>query len=118
MKEKEDYTIDAKGQKLGRVASEAAKVLMGKDTSDFQKHILAGRTVRVINASGLDITEKKLDQKEYISFSGYPGGQKRITLRKLLEKKGYGEVLRRAVYGMLPVNRLRTPLLKRLIVTD
>ena len=115
---KEDYTINAEGQRLGRVASEAAKVLMGKDTPDFERHLLAGRTVRIENASKLSIDEKKLDQKIYIRFSGHPGGQKKETMRKQIEKKGIEDVIRKAVYGMLPANRLRKPVMKRLIVNE
>jgi large subunit ribosomal protein L13 len=70
MSKEMEYTIDATGQSLGRVASEAAKVLMGKDEPDFERHIQASKTVSVVNASKLIISEKKKDQKEYITFSG------------------------------------------------
>lgn len=118
MTEKKDHIIDASGQKLGRVVSEAVVVLMGKDTPDFERNVLAGRTVKIENASKLSISDKKLDQKEYVTFSGYPGGQKKTTMRKQLEKKGYEDIIRKAVYGMLPVNRLRSRLMRRLIVTE
>jgi len=115
---KEDHIIDAKGKKLGRVASEAARFLMGKDEPDFQRYLLAGRTVKVINANELDISDKKRNQKEYITFSGYPGGQKIKNMQEVLDSKGYGEVIKKAVYGMLPSNKHRSPLMKRLVIVE
>lgn len=113
-----EHIIDATGKSLGRVATEIAVVLMGKDEPNFQRHLLAGKTVSVVNAHKLAITEKKKDQKEYITFSGYPSGQKRANLRRVIEKKGHEEAIRKAVYGMLPSNRLRSPLMKKLTVTE
>lgn len=111
------HTIDAAGKRLGKVATEAATVLMGKDKADFAKHVMSDMTVKIENASKLDIPEKK--QREiYQSFSGYPGGRKEETLEHLAERRGISEVIRRTVGGMLPNNKHKKPLLKQLIVTE
>ncbi len=113
-----EYKIDAENKKIGRISSEIATILMGKNTPDFEKHKIAGNTVVVSNASKLSIDPKKLEEKEYERYSGYPGGLKFDTLSKLIEKKGYGEVLRNAVHGMLPANKLRAKLMKNLIINE
>ncbi|MEZ4211001.1 MAG: 50S ribosomal protein L13 [Candidatus Paceibacterota bacterium] len=113
-----EYKIDAENKKIGRISSEIATILMGKNTPDFEKHKIAGNTVVVFNASKLSIDPKKLEEKEYERYSGYPGGLKFDTLSKLIEKKGYGEVLRNAVHGMLPANKLRAKLMKNLIINE
>ena len=111
-----EYTIDAQGKKLGRVATEAAHVLMGKHTADFAKHKVAEVTVRIVNSDKIDISLKKETQKIYTRYSGYPGGLKVETLSDVILKKGYEEVLRRAVYGMLPTNKLRAQRMKQLVI--
>ncbi len=112
------YTIDATGRKLGRVASEAARVLMGKHTTGYAPH-KAGTTHVVIEHAGkLVIDEGKLLQKEYDRYSGYPGGRSTLRMEEVIEKKGHREIVRRAIKGMLPKNRLQAPRLKRLTVTD
>jgi large subunit ribosomal protein L13 len=116
--EKKTYSIDAKGRTLGRVASEAAHILLGKNTVTFVKHQAAPVSVVVENASKLLIREPKKDQKEYIRYSGYPGGLKSATLREVIEKKGHAEVLRRAVKGMLPKNRLQSVRMKNLVINN
>lgn len=113
-----EYTIDAQNKKIGRLASEIASILMGKNTPDFEKHKEAGNKVTVINASKLSINPKKLEEKEYERYSGYPGGLKFENLAKVIEKKGYGEVIRYAVHGMLPANKLRPRLMKNLIISE
>ncbi len=111
------YEIDATGKRLGRVASQAAVILLGKDSSDFARHTTAAVTVKITNASLLDITAKK--KKEiYQTYSGYPGGRKVETLEHLGRRRGYAEVLRRSISGMLPKNKLRTPRLKNLTITE
>ncbi|MBL7045558.1 MAG: 50S ribosomal protein L13 [Parcubacteria group bacterium] len=112
------YEIDATGKKLGRVATEAAHVLLGKGSVNFAKNVSADVDVRIMNASKLDINDKKMDQKEYQRYSGHPGGQKIETARKIVEKKGYRELVLKAVYGMLPANRLRKERLKKLTVNN
>ncbi len=114
----QEYSIDATEKKLGRLASEVATLLMGKNRTDFARHMVAPVKVTVVNASKLDITQKQLKTKEYKRFTGYPSGQKIEVLSKVVSEKGYGEALRRAVYGMLPGNKLRARMMKRLIIND
>lgn len=116
--EKKTYTIDAKGKALGRVASEAAHILLGKNTVTFTKNLTVPVTVTISNASKLAISDKKKDQKEYLRYSGYPGGLKTSTLKEVADKKGYSEILRRSVKGMLPKNRLQALRMKNLIITE
>lgn len=112
------YTIDAAGKRIGRVASEAARVLMGKHLPTYQPNLAGDVTVSITNASQLEITEAKRDQKTYTRYSGYPGGLKTETLEQVIDKKGAGEAIRRAVYGMLPGNKLRSPRMKRLQISE
>lgn len=114
----ETFTIDAKNRKLGRVASEVAHVLMGKNRADFARHRIPVQTVKVINASLADISSKKKETKNYQRYSGHPGGQRDTIMSKLIEKKGYQEVFRKAIHGMLPPNKLRAKMLKQLIITE
>ncbi len=111
------YTIDAAGKRLGRVATEAASVLLGKDQPDFERHLVAPVTVTIENASKLDIPEKK-KAEIYQSYSGYPGGRRTETLDHLGKRLGYAEVLRRTIGGMLPNNKLKKPMLKNLVITE
>ncbi len=111
-------TIDATNKKLGRVASMAATSLMGKDTVDFARHVLTDVKVEIINAAKLDVDDTKKRNKIYKRYSGYPGGQKEISLAKIVEKKGNSEILRIAVRGMLPTNKLRAKMLKNLTVKE
>lgn len=112
------YTIDAQGKKIGRVASEAAIALMGKNTPSFERHLLANVEVHIINVSKASVSEKKATTTVYDQYSGYPGGLRRETMRQVIEKKGYAEIFRRAVYGMLPSNKLRARLMKQLVITE
>ncbi|MBI2475687.1 MAG: 50S ribosomal protein L13 [Candidatus Taylorbacteria bacterium] len=112
------YTIDATGKKLGRVASEAARLLMGKNRPDFVRHKITGGKVAIVNASKAELGEKKLSQKTYARYSGYPGGLRATSMANVIEEKGYGEVFRLAVYGMLPSNKLRPKLMKNLSVKE
>lgn len=111
------HTIDATGKRLGKVATEAARILMGKDQTDFAKNTVANVTVTIENASKLDLTEKRKGGI-YQSYSGYPGGRKEETLEHLGERLGYAEVVRRTIGGMLPTNRLKKQMLKNLIITE
>lgn len=112
------YTIDAAGKTLGRVASEAAKALMGKTSADYVPHVRSDVKVSVTNAGKLYIREKKRAQKTYVSYSGYPSGLKRETLSSLSARKGKQEAVRRAIARMLPRNRLHTARMKNLSVTE
>lgn len=121
MKTKTEAThinIDATGMAIGRLASTVAKHLMGKNSPDYTKNILPNVTVVVNNASKMKISEKKLTEKLYERYSGYPGGLKFRNLSEVIEKKGYNEVVWLAVYGMLPGNKLRPRIMKHLIVND
>ncbi len=111
-------TIDANNKTLGRVASAAAKALLGKHQADFAKNIVADVKVVVTNVNGLKISGDKAEQKEYLRYSGYPGGQKGETYEQLTARRGNREALRRAVLGMLPKNRLQTPRIKNLVIEN
>jgi large subunit ribosomal protein L13 len=107
------YLIDAKGQVLGRLASKLAYLLQGKHRPDFTPHVDQADLFVIINADKIKLTGKKLDQKVYWRHSGYMGGLKLETARKLLEKKPE-MLIHLAVKRMLPRNRMRPKLLKKL----
>lgn len=109
------YVVDATGKTLGRIATEIAKVLMGKNNPNYTPHVDSGDFVVVINAEKVHLTGKKLNQKIYRRYTGYVGHLKEITLKEMLQKKPE-EVIKRAVKGMLPKNKLRDRRLKRLKV--
>ncbi len=111
-------TIDAKGKTLGRVASVVAKALMGKDAATFERHNITGGAVVVTNASQIKIDPRKMEGIQYAQYSGYPGGLRYESLADVIEKKGIEEALRRAVYGMLPGNKLRPKIMKNLTVNE
>ena len=110
------YTIDASGRTIGRVAAEAAKMLMGKTQADYTPNILSDVKVTINNASKLSIRESKAKQKTYTTYSGYPGGLKTETLKMLADRKGNEGVLIRAIERMMPRNKLRTPRMKNLTI--
>lgn len=112
------YTIDATGGSLGRVASEAASVLLGKKSASYIKNEVLPVEVVIENASKLVMNEKRIAGKEYTRYTGYPGGLRITSLANLLQKKGVSEALRRAVDGMIPRNKLRKERMKRLTITD
>ena len=99
------YVVDAEGETLGRLATRIADVLRGKDKPTFTPHVDTGDFVVVVNADKIHVTGKKLEQKRYYRHSGYPGGLRSRTLAEQLERQPT-EVIRRAVKGMLPRNRL------------
>jgi large subunit ribosomal protein L13 len=111
-------TIDATGMTVGRLSSAVAKVLMGKDEATFERHKITGGKVTIVNAKDIKIDPRKLDTVKFAQYSGYPGGLRYETLAQVLEKKGIEEVIRRAVYGMLPPNKLRPEIMKKLTVTE
>ena len=113
--EKKWWLIDAEGKILGRLATEVAVLLRGKRNPKFAHFIDCGDFVVVINAEKINVTGKKLEQKKYYSHSGYPGGLKVKTLKELLEKKPE-EVIRKAVWGMIPKNKLGRAVYKKLKV--
>lgn len=113
-----EYTVDAKGRTLGRVASEAAHALLGKKSTSFVKNKVLPVKVTIVNAKKLMIREKMLKEKTYRRYTGYPGGLREMTLAEFIEKKGIAEVLKKTVDGMLPRNKLRKERMKRLTVND
>ena len=113
-----DYTIDAAGKSLGRIASEAAKALMGKTTPDYTPHIFSNVHVKIVNAAKLSMRDKKRTAKTYQTYSGYPGGRKLEGFSNLSKRRGVGEPIRRAVRRMLPRNSFLKPRLKNLEITD
>jgi len=115
--QKETIKLDATNKRLGRLASEIAVILMGKERADYAPNKVADVVVEVENVDQLDITEKRLNSKIYESFSGYPGGLKRVPMKRVIEKKGHEEILKQAVKGMLPKNKLQKQRLLNLTFT-
>ena len=111
--ERKTHTINAEGEPLGRLASKIALLLRGKHKKDFQPHKDMGDFVVVENIEKMKITGKKMQQRKYYRHSGYLGGLKEISL-SMLFKKDPAEVLKKAVWGMLPKNKLRARMIKRL----
>lgn len=109
------YVVDAKGQTLGRLASEVAQVVRGKHKPIYTPAADVGDYVIVVNAEKVHVTGHKLDQKMYYRHSGYPGGLKEISLRRMLEEHPT-RVIELAVRGMLPKNRLARKMIKKLKV--
>jgi large subunit ribosomal protein L13 len=107
------YVVDAEGQNLGRLATRIADQLRGKNKPQFTPHVDTGDFVVVVNAEKIAVTGKKLDEKIYYRHSGYPGGLKKRTLREQLDRRPT-EVLRLAVKGMLPKNKLAARQLTKL----
>lgn len=109
------YLVDANDQLLGRLATKIAAILLGKHKPNFTPGVDLGDYVVVINAKKIRVTGNKLDSKIYYRYSGYPSGMKEITLRNKLAKQPE-LVIRQAVWGMLPHNRLGRKLIKKLKV--
>jgi large subunit ribosomal protein L13 len=113
--ERQWYVIDATGHTLGRLASEIASVLRGKNKPTFTPHIDTGDYVVIVNADQIKVTGKKMDQKIYRHYSGYVGGMKEQTLKEKLAKKPE-DVLYLAIKGMLPKGPLGRQMIKKLHV--
>ncbi len=109
------YVIDAEGKNLGRIATEAATLLRGKHKPTFTPHIDCGDFVVIVNASKVNLTGNKLDEKIYYNHSGYTGGLRERTAREMKEKYPV-EMVERAVKGMLPKGRLGRQMYKKLFV--
>lgn len=112
------YTLDATNKKPGRLATEVAVLLMGKNRADYARNSIPEVEVEVTNAGKMSFEENKLRQKTYARHSGYPGSLKQPSQQQVLEKKGGREVLRKAVSGMLPKNKLRPRMLKHLKISE
>ena len=111
--ERKWYVVDAEGKTLGRLATEVAKVLRGKNKPTYTPHMDTGDYVVIINAAKINVTGKKLSQKTYFSHSEYVGGVKTITLKEQLAKKPE-DVLYHAIKGMLPKGPLGSTIIKKL----
>jgi large subunit ribosomal protein L13 len=109
------YVVDAAGKTLGRLASEIASILRRKNKPTFTPHVDSGDNVIVVNAEKVAVTGKKLKEKIYVTYSGFPGGKKEITLAEMLAKKPE-EVVKHAVKGMLPKGKLGRQMFKKLHV--
>ena len=109
------FVVDAEGVVLGRLATRIARMLIGKDKANYTPHLDCGDHVVVINAERVKLTGNKIDQKIYRHHSGYPGGLKEIPIRVMLQRRPE-EVVREAVLGMLPKNKLRARRAKKLRV--
>jgi len=113
-----EYTIDAKGKTIGRTASEAAVILMGKNKANFEKNKIAPHKVLITNASKVKMNDKKAGTTFHEKYSRYPGGFRLESIEAITKKKGYAEIFKLAVYGMLPANRLRNKIMKNLKISE
>lgn len=113
--QKEWLLVDADGQALGRLASEVAILLRGKHKTNYTPHVDCGDNVIIINAEKINLSGSKWDQKNYIRYTGYPGGQRSLTAKEMLQKDPR-RLIEKAVKGMLPKNRLGADLFRNLKV--
>ncbi len=111
--ERKWYVVDAEGQTLGRLATEIAHILRGKNKPQYTPHVDTGDFVVVVNAEKVVVTGRKAEQKVYRRHSGYPGGLKETSYEQMMERRPT-EILRRAVKGMMPKNRLARQQLRKL----
>jgi large subunit ribosomal protein L13 len=109
------YLINAFNKRLGRLASIIAHIIIGKHKINFSHNFLCGDKVIIINAKNLTLAVKKINKKTYISYSGYPGGQKVKKASDLIKKNHYF-IIRKAVLGMLPTNSLKKQIIKNLYI--
>jgi large subunit ribosomal protein L13 len=109
------YVVDASGKVLGRLATRVASMLRGKHKPEYAPHMDVGDHIIVVNAAGIMLTGQKAEQKEMTRYSGYPGGLKRISYKRLLKEKP-DMVVERAIKGMLPHTRLGRKMAKKLRV--
>lgn len=112
------HTIDASGKIFGRVASAAAKALMGKNSPDYVANKVADVRVYITNAKLTKMSLRRIQETVHETYSGYPGGFKTKTNAKIIEKKGWAGLYELAVYGMLPPNKLRPLMMKRLTISE
>ncbi|MSU45030.1 MAG: hypothetical protein EXS47_00135 [Candidatus Zambryskibacteria bacterium] len=112
------YTLDAENKRIGRVATLAAVYLMGKNLAVYTKNKIPDITVEIKNTSKALVDDNKKAQKTYSRYSGYPGGLKQPTMEQVIAKKGYSEIFKNAVSGMLPKNKLRQKMMNNLILSE
>ncbi len=115
--EKKIYTIDATGQKLGRLATKASSLLIGKNLTDYAKNKVFNVQVVIENASKIDIFEGKL-KTVYKKYSGYPGGLHEKSMEQIFDKKGKSGLLKMAISGMIPRNKLKSRIIKNLVIKE
>ena len=116
---KEWVVVDATDQVLGRLASKVAKILRGKYKPDFTPHVDCGDNVIIINADKIILTGNKMTEKEYLRYTGYPGGQRVETPQSILAKKnGYEKLVRRTIKGMLPKTKLSDRIINNLYIYE
>ncbi len=115
---REEKTIDATGKTLGRLCTEIAMSLMGKTKATFERHTYSGIKVLVTNASKIRITSKKLESISHNRYSGHPGGLRVLKASYTVAEKGFKELVKLAVYHMLPDNKLRREMMKNLTVEE
>ncbi|MEI6352495.1 MAG: 50S ribosomal protein L13 [Candidatus Nomurabacteria bacterium] len=118
IKETKEYTIDASGKALGRLSSEVAALLNGKSSITFVKNVVPAVKVKIINAGKVRLTGSKLKQSVHKTYSGFPGGQKVKTIGNVADKKGFKELVRHAVEGMLPKNKLQDKKMMNLSIEE
>ena len=114
---KEWVVVDASGQHLGRFASKVAKLLRGKHKPNFTPHVDCGDNVIIINADKIVLTGNKWSDRIYLSYTGYPGGQRETTPAQLMEKSS-DRLFRKVIKGMLPKNKLGAKILKNVYIYD
>ena len=112
------YTLDAQGKKLGRIASEAASILLGKKSTSFAKNSVAPVKVEIVNADSTDISAKKRESDKYVTYTGHRGGLESETLGELIKRAGIKEAYTRAVKRMIPNNKLRDLRMKNLTIKN
>ncbi len=118
MKNENIKTIDATGISLGRIATQAAHLLNGKNSVSFVKNKVNDITVKIENASKLKVTGNKMSDSVHKNYSGYPGGLKQTPLKNVVAKHGYAALLKHAIKGMLPKNKLQDIRLKNLEISE
>jgi len=111
--ERKWYVVDAEGQTLGRLATRIAAVLRGKNKAQYTPHVDTGDFVVVINADRVEVTGRKSEQKMYYRHTGYPGGLKEVSYERMMDRKPT-EIVRKAVWGMMPKSRLARAQFKKL----
>lgn len=115
--EKKIHTIDATGGKLGRIAAQAASLLIGKNLVDFARNKVFDVRVTIINASKIEVAESKL-KTIYRRYSGYPGGLHDKSMEQIIDKKGKSGLLKLAISGMLPKNKLKAKVIRHLTIKE
>jgi len=112
------YTLDAENKRIRREATDAAVFLMGKNLPTFAKNSIPNVKVEITNTSKALIDDSKMSQKTYTRYTGHPGGLRQPTMEQVIAKKGYSELFKEAVKGMLPKNKLRVKMMANLTISE